>query len=360
MTAKTNPAMIHGDKSIRDMGNWPGRLWLVVALALTLGACAGRSQPMGPPVQSPAIIGDSVIAGDGYVLPLRSWLPEGEVRAAIVALHGFNDYAHAFSMPAPVWAEAGIATYAYDQRGFGATDQIGIWPGTDTLVADAGTVVDLVRARHPGVPVYLLGESMGGAVVLAGLGRPAGEEATTDPIEVDGVILVAAAVWARGTMPFYQRLPLWLGSNLVPWMTLTGRGLDIQPSDNIDMLIAFSRDPLVIKETRIDTIDGLTDLMSDALDAAPALSAPALILYGDHDDIIPPPPIEAMLRRLPADRHVVAFYADGFHMLLRDLNGDIPQGDIAHWIADPDAPLPSGADLRGAERRMMLAEQATE
>ena len=259
--------------------------------------------------------------------------------------------------PPPLWAEAGIATYAYDQRGFGGTEEIGIWPGTETLVADARATVALVRRRHPGVPVYLLGESMGGAVVLAAMD---GTSPEAEPTAVDGVILVAPAVWARGTMPFYQRLPLWLGANLTPWMTLTGRGLNIRPSDNIEMLIAFSRDPLVIKETRIDTVDGLVDLMSAALDAAPALDAPALILYGDNDEIIPPPPIEAMLRRLPADRHVVAFYEQGFHMLLRDLNGDIPQGDIAHWIADPEVPLPSGADLRGAERRMMLAEQAAE
>ena len=315
---------------------------------------------MGPPVRAPALAGDAVIAGDGYVLPLKSWLPEGDIRAAIVALHGFNDYANAFAGPAPGWAEAGIATYAYDQRGFGATDQIGIWPGADTLVADAGTTVALVRRRHPGVPVYLLGESMGGAVALAGLGGTAGAPGSAEPIAVDGVILVSAAVWARGTMPFYQRIPLWLGANLTPWITLTGRGLDIHPSDNIEMLIAFSRDPLVIKETRIDAIDGLTDLMSDALDAAPRLSVPALILYGDHDEIIPPPPIDTMLRRLPADRHMVAFYPDGFHMLLRDLNGEIPQRDIAHWIAERDAPLPSGADLRGAERRLVLAEQPAE
>src|SRR5262249_47536372 len=45
----------------------------------------------------------------------------GEVRAVILALHGFNDYSHAFAMPGPLWAEQGIATYAYDQRGFGGT-----------------------------------------------------------------------------------------------------------------------------------------------------------------------------------------------------------------------------------------------
>ncbi len=333
------------------------RTILALALVLVLGACAGRLQPMGPEIRDPALTGDTVIAGDGYVLPLRSWVPDGEIRAVIVALHGFNDYANAFAGPGPLWAEAGIATYAYDQRGFGETREIGIWPGTETLIADAAAAVALVRRRHPGRPVYLLGESMGGAVAMTGLARA---QEGGPAIAVDGVILVAPAVWARGTMPVYQRIPLWLGAHLTPWMTLSGRGLDITPSDNTEMLIAFSQDPLVIKETRIDTIDGLVDLMSAALDAAPALTVPALILYGDHDEIIPPRPIEAMLRRLPANRHVVAFYPDGFHMLLRDLNRDLPQADIAHWIANPAVPLPSGADLRGAQRRMMLAEQAAD
>ncbi len=312
---------------------------------------------MGQPVQSPALAGDAVVAADGYVLPMRSWMPEGEVRAAMVALHGFNDYANAFAGSGPVWADSGIVTYAYDQRGFGTTEQIGIWPGTETMVADASTAVALVRSRHPDIPVYLLGMSMGGAVALAGLGGP---EPSTGPIAIDGVILVAPAIWARDTMPFYQRLPLWLGTNLTPWMTFTGSGLDLQPSDNIEMLIAFSADPLVIKETRIDTINGLTDLMSDALDAAPAMRVPALILYGDNEDIIPQLPIDTMLRRLPADRHQIAFYPDGYHMLLRDLNGDIPRRDVAHWVIERDAPLPSGADLRGAERRLLLAEQPAE
>ena len=52
------------------------------------------------------------------------------VRAVILALHGFNDYSNAFEGPGEVWAGHGIATYAYDQRGFGAAPERGLWPGT--------------------------------------------------------------------------------------------------------------------------------------------------------------------------------------------------------------------------------------
>ena len=132
---------------------------------------------------------------------------------------------------------------------------------------------ELIKARHPGVPVYLLGESMGAAVVILAM---AGE----DPPTVDGVVLSAPAVWARETMPFYQRGALWMASRLIPWANFTGLGLGIQASDNLEMLYALGRDPLVIKRTRVSAMEGLTNLMSDALTAAPRFRGRALVLYG--------------------------------------------------------------------------------
>jgi alpha-beta hydrolase superfamily lysophospholipase len=141
----------------------------------------------------------------------------------------------------------------------------------------------------------------------------------------------------------FTRAALWLGAHTVPWLTLSGRGLDITPSDNTEMLIALGRDPLVIKETRIDAIHGLVDLMDAALDAAPQIATPLLVLYGAHDEIIPKAPTALMLDRLAGPR-AVAVYPDGYHMLLRDLQANVVHEDLAAWIAAPGAPLPSGHD----------------
>ena len=81
-------------------------------------------------------------------------------------------------------------------------------------------------------------------------------------------------------MPWYQRLALLVGAHTFPDMALTGRGLQIKPSDNIAMLRALGRDPKIIKETRVDTIWGLVNLMDDALSSASKLSSKTLILYG--------------------------------------------------------------------------------
>jgi len=335
----------------------PRRGWLVVAL-LTLAACAPTTRQSADPAESgnarAALVGESVprftghefVTADGQLLPLRKWLPRGKVKAVILALHGFNDYSNAFDGSGKEWAAAGIATYAYDQRCFGAAPERGRWPGRAALAADAATAIKILHRLYPGMPLYLLGESMGGAVAIVAM---TGESGTPIP-DVNGVILVAPAVWGRPTMDLLPKLALWVGVRLAPGLTLTGRGLHIQASDNIPMLRALARDPWVIKDTRVDTIWGLVNLMDAALDSAPLLRVRLLLMYGAADEIIPSRPMRRFFRTLPQNATEVrslAYYEHGYHMLLRDLDSATVIGDVAGWVLTPGQPLLSGAD-RGA------------
>lgn len=321
-------------------------LW--AALALLSGACAPTLEPPGLAVRQPEIIDHAFIAADGRKLPLRVWLPAGPPTAVVLALHGFNDYGNFFDDPGDFMAMRGVASYAYDQRGFGAGPHPGTWAGVAAYVQDAADAARALKRRYPSTPLYLLGSSMGGAVAMVAL-------AGADPPAVNGVILAAPAVWGRATMPLYQRAALWLGTHTIPWLTLTGRGLGIVASDNIEMLIELGRDPLVIKQTRIDTLYGLVNLMDAGLAAATKLRTPALILYGEKDEIIPKRPTRLMLERMTGPR-TVALYEGGYHMLLRDLPAGTVWKDIMHWIANPAGALPSGADRRDI-RRLLAAGQ---
>ncbi len=295
------------------------------------GACAPVLAPRGMGAHDAMLADDYVRTGDGTELPLRVWRGDGPVKAVVLGLHGFNDYSKSFEHPAKAWTAAGIAVYAYDQRGFGAAPHHGLWPGSKAMTGDLAEVSRLLRARYPDVPLYIVGESMGAAVILAAYGNG-------DRPEADGVVLSAPAVWSRDHMPFYQRGALWLGARTVPWLTLTGQGLEIRASDNDDMLRALGRDPLVIKETRVDALHGLTNLMGEALAAAPKMDARALILYGREEQLIPESARRALLDKLPQNgRWRYAEYDSGFHMLLRDLNADLVLRDIAAWAVAPYA-----------------------
>ena len=235
--------------------------------------------------------------------------------------------------------------------GFGAAAHRGRWAGSESLSDDLVRLTGLIRARHPGRPLYLLGESMGGAVIMVAF-------AENPTFSVDGAILSAPAVWARSTIPGYQRLALEVVAYLMPWGRLTREAANIQASDNIEMLRALGRDPLVIKRTRFDTVYGLTNLMDQALASSGRITAPLLLLYGERDEVIPQDPTFEAWNGLPAKangRQRLALYEDGWHLLLRGLGAETVLDDVAAWITDPKAPLPSGADRRA---RAVLGEVA--
>jgi acylglycerol lipase len=151
---------------------------------------------------------------------------------------------------------------------------------------------------------------------------------------------------------------LWLASHLAPGATLTGRGLEIQASDNIEMLRGLGADPLVIKGTRIAAIAGLVRLMDRAYAKAPSLPGPLLVLGGARDEIVPPAAHQATLERLTAQDCVQVVYPEGYHMLLRDLQRQVVWDDILAWIDGIEA-LPSGlAAGCGGEVTQVVASPA--
>ena len=301
---------------------------LVVALGAFASACAPRLAAMGLQNEAPHIEsgadGERYVTRDGLRLGLSHWDAIAP-KAVIVALHGMSDYSHAFALPAPWFAEQGITTYAYDQRGFGRSPNRGLWAGENVMCQDLSDFVDLVRMRHPGLPVFVLGESMGGAVAMTAF-------ASDTPPHADGVILVAPAVWGRDTMPFSYRATLWITAHLFPYWELSGSGLHIWPSDNLPVLREIGRDPLFIKVSRTDAIYGLVQLMDHAYASAAALGSYRVMLcFGDKDQIIPRAPTRDV-QRLLGRGVAVREYPNGYHMLLRDIQGPKVWADIAAWV----------------------------
>jgi acylglycerol lipase len=317
-------------------------LSLVALAMLSLTACTTVLAPPGPRVKAPAETPEAFVMPDGVRLPVRIWLPKGaperQPAAVVLALHGMNDSRDAWEIPAPEFAAEGIALYSPDQRGFGGTTSRGYWPSTQGLVDDARVMTRLLHQRYPGVPLYLMGESMGAAVLMVMATEPHAPQ-------VAGYVLVAPAVWGRAQMSFFLRGVLWLASHTVPGLTLENRGyVKITASDNHEALVRLSNDPLTIHATRVDTTQGLVNLMDDALAAAPKFHARALFIYGGKDDLIPKQATLATWRALPKGDATLAYYPDHYHLAMRDLGRDTVIKDAVAWMKDPTAPLPSRAD----------------
>lgn len=332
------------------------RAAVAAPLLFLLMACAPQVAPPGSSVAEPVLTDSHFRTSDGLRLPIRRWSPEAEPRGVVLAVHGFNDYSKSFDLVpdapgvGPTLAAQGFAVYAYDQRGFGASPHAGLWPGEDQIAADFSDFAGVLDRTYPDVPLYAIGVSMGGAVIIA---------AMTDgsPPPIDSVVLVAPAVWSRETMPMSYRAALWVGAHTMPWAKPSGRGLGRQASDNIEMLRDASRDLLFIKDTRIDSIYGLTNLMDQAQEQVGNMPVPTLYVYGAKDQIIPKNATVRALEKFmtgSTDRRL-GFYDTGWHMMLRDLRAEVVLSDIVSFFADPSQPLVSGSD-RGALERLEAAE----
>ena len=319
-----------------------------LALMLLLAGCGGLpsyNTVLAPLPPSFLQADDAFVMTDGARLPVRTWLPDGVPRAVVLALHGFNDSRDAWELPGPVFAAAGIALFAPDQRGFGAAPGRGFWPGEAALVSDAAAMLRILHGRYPGVPVYAMGESMGAAVLM-------GLAASGQAPPVDGWVLLAPAVWGRAQMGVALSSGLWLVSSVAPGLIVTGAEVPIRvvASDNRDALVRLARDPLTIRRTRFDALRGLTDLMDTAQSAAPRLPDRTLALYGEHDTLVPAEAAGRAWEAMPSGVRR-GLYRSGYHLLMRDRGREAVIGDVIAWIDAPDAWLPSGADVAAASWR---------
>src|SRR3546814_10971805 len=118
-------------------------------LTLALAACAARVVDQCSAERRPWLVDDRwAVMDDGMRLPLRVWRPSGETVAAVVALHGFGDYSHAFEEFGPVMAEAGVAVFASDQLCLGRGGRGGGWRSEERRVGEGW----VSPCRSGGVP----------------------------------------------------------------------------------------------------------------------------------------------------------------------------------------------------------------
>lgn len=314
------------------------RMLTVVTMGIALAACAvddgtprhrSAAEPGSMDAAASAAgldVGEGAfVSSDGRRLPLHVWGPED---AAIIAIgfHGLNDYGGAFVNPAIAWAQQGIRTYAYDQRGFGGAPGDG-WQGHRVMVDDALTFLDLVRNRHPGAAVFLVGESVGAAIAVTAA-------AEADKQDVRGLVLAAPAIRPKSSLPVYQRALGWLAMKLIPDATVARDPLRSKATDNTAVLRAMAADPKIAKKVRVGTFLGAAQAMDAAAQSALRLNVPVLVLVGERDPVIDPALARDLLVRLEAaaiDTKLVTYDA-GYHLLFRDRAGARPTADAMTWM----------------------------
>ena len=268
---------------------------------------------------------DRLTTRDGLNLYEQCWLPEQEAGAAVVVVHGINEHGGRYAKLAEELNRHGYAVYAIDLRGFGRSDGDRALVRTfDEYVDDVELLLERVSARQPGKPVFLLGHSMGGAIVaLLGITRAP---------RVRGLILSAPAVLvAGGVFPVLRRLAS-LASMVWPTLRLTRLGCRFISRDPA-VVEAFRNDPLVF-HGRFPVRTGAEILCAAKRiqTHADRLTLPLLVLHGTGDLVADPRGSRLLVARAGSSDKTLRLYTGLYHEVLSEPEREQVVTDLLAWL----------------------------
>jgi alpha-beta hydrolase superfamily lysophospholipase len=267
----------------------------------------------------------SLTAPDGAALACYRWSGGGMPRGVVQIAHGRGEHALRYAAFADVCMQAGLTVYANDHRGHGRTagfGQLGDFgpAGFLGLAADMAVLTRTVRERHPGIPIILMGHSMGSfaaqmyvrdhAALLAGL-----------------VLSGSAALdlrYAGSVGPIDYNACFQPQRTECDWLSRDETAVD-----------AYIADPLCGFPLKPDSQASMAAAAPLMVPIANMDGLPVLLLTGDHD------PVNGNLRWFHplVDRYAAAgaivtsqVYPDGRHEMLNEINRDEVTVALVAWL----------------------------
>lgn len=256
---------------------------------------------------------------DGAVLHAVTWAPQGTPRAHVAVIHGYAEHAGRYTAFAGRLRHRGLAVHAFDFRGHGRSDgERGRIESFDVLVADAQAFLERVPP-----PTVVFGHSAGGPIALVG------SQAARDP---RGLVLSAPYVEDANPLPAPLLRLAPLAARVLPGLPV--RRIDPEAlSRDAAAVRAYAEDPLVYRGS-ISLRTGLALLEGGrrALQRAPGIGLPALVIVGEDDRLGSPEAARRLYERLGSRDKRLQLYAGGRHEPLHDVDRERVMDDLVAWI----------------------------
>jgi alpha-beta hydrolase superfamily lysophospholipase len=268
-------------------------------------------------------------AAHGVQRRVHVWQPPAP-RAVILAIHGGMAHGGDYVTPALYFRAHGIATVAYDLCGHQNARRVDI-PAFQVFLDDSVLFLAWVRQQYPGLPIYVMGHSMGALIAThLGLGPFAGAA------DIKGYILSSPYyVNAIKVSPLLLALAGVLGA-LAPRMKVPLAPLTDQ----------LTHDSAITARHHLDERDGIrateiTVRFGNALTAAqqglaarmPAWQAPLFAVVAGDDQLADAGAAEAMLKSVPAALLTYQRHPHNYHENFNELNREQIYADILAWMA---------------------------
>jgi alpha-beta hydrolase superfamily lysophospholipase len=272
---------------------------------------------------SPVRAAASLHGAGGVQIFTQSWLPEdGAPRAGVVLVHGLGEHSDRYERVAERLVAAGYAVHACDHRGHGRSQGPRALVDLDAVVRDVDRLVDQVAASHPGLPLAMLGHSLGGLIAI---GYARAHQRRLRALVLSGPLAALdapppALALARGIARVAPRLGV---SSLDPRLV----------SRDPAVVAAYRSDPLV-HHRRIPalTVAEIARAVAALPDAAGAITVPTLIVYGTADGLCPPAGAVMLADRIGSADLTVRGYEGLYHEVLNEPERETVIADVLAWL----------------------------
>lgn len=297
----------------------------------------------------------TLTAADGAALWTYRWLPHSAPKAVVQIAHGLAEHAGRYARLAEALTAAGYAVYANDHRGHGLSaanaEALGFFAerdGWQRVVDDLWLLNRRIAADHPGLPIVLLGHSMGsflaqhfiiehgnalaGAVLSATSGKPA-------PLAAAGRLIARVErlrLGPRGRSALLMAFSFGaFNKAFAPartkydWLSRDAAEVDKYVADP---LCGFS----ATVQLWIDMLDALAVIARPARQARIPKRLPIYVISGTRDSVGAgtkgPEQLLAAYRAAGLERVSHRFYPDARHELFNEINRDEVTRDLIAWL----------------------------
>ena len=215
---------------------------------------------------------------DGINFYSRSWEPDAQPKAVVALVHGHREHVGRYENVARALTNAGYVLSGYDSRGHGkSTGARGHIPSYDTLLDDIEAFISMQSEKYSGTPVFLYGHSQGGNQVI--------NYALRRHPKIAGVIATGSWLKLAFEPPAIKVALGRFMNNIFPSFTQAS-GLDTKGlSHDAEVVRLYDNDPLVHDKISACLFVGMYEAGLWALDHAPELARPLLLMHGGADPI---------------------------------------------------------------------------
>ncbi|MGE0220956.1 alpha/beta hydrolase [Mycolicibacterium sp.] len=253
------------------------------------------------------------------------WIPDGPPRGVVILAHGYGEHARRYDHVAARFGEAGLVTYALDHRGHGRSGGKRVYlRDISEYTGDFHTLVGIAAAEHPTLPRIVLGHSMGGGIVFT--------YGVEHPGDYTAMVLSGPAVDAQASVSPVMLLAAKVLGRLAP-------GLPVQelPAEAVsrdpEVVAAYRADPLVYQGKLPAGIGLALIRVGETMPKrAAAITAPLLVVHGDHDSLVPAEGSKRLVECVGSPDVHLKIYPGLYHEVFNEPEKELVLDDVTSWI----------------------------